>query len=271
MIIGIDFGITNTDIVVSKKNNYDFFSLESEKLDTDFLKKIFDLLKVDVSEIKKIAVTGGKSSDLDDYYNDVPVIKVNEVQAIGYGAKNLYEIEDTSYVAISAGTGTACVACNDNVFNHLGGISVGGGTLLGLSNLTTNIKDSEKLNSMSLKGNKNNLDALIGDVVNDIGSLYPDVTASNLVKAIKNSNHSNEDIAASISNMIGEVIGTISYLNALLMNVDKVYFVGRVSLLDSVKKGIDKRLRLANISGIYKENREYGNAIGAISYINENN
>ena len=68
MIIGIDFGITNTDIVVSKKNNYDFFSLKSEKLDADFLKKIFDLIKVDISEVKKIAVTGGKSSDLDDYY-----------------------------------------------------------------------------------------------------------------------------------------------------------------------------------------------------------
>ena len=71
--------------------------------------------------------------------------------------------------------------------------------------------------------------------------------------------------------MIGEVIGTISYLNALLMNVDRVYFVGRVTLLESVKKGIDKRLSLANISGIYKENREFGNALGAIAYAKENN
>ena len=55
------------------------------------------------------------------------------------------------------------------------------------------------------------------------------------------------------------------------MNVDRVYFVGRVTLMESVKKGIDKRLSLANITGIYKENREFGNALGAIAYANENN
>ena len=38
-----------------------------------------------------------------------------------------------------------------------------------------------------------------------------------------------------------------------------------------VKKGIDKRLSLANISGIYKANREFGNALGAIAYAKENN
>jgi type II pantothenate kinase len=53
--------------------------------------------------------------------------------------------------------------------------------------------------------------------------------------------------------------------------VDRVYFVGRVTLLESVKKGINKRLSLANISGIYKEKREFGNALGAIAFANENN
>ena len=33
MIIGIDFGITNTDIVAHKENTYDFFSVKSEKFD----------------------------------------------------------------------------------------------------------------------------------------------------------------------------------------------------------------------------------------------
>ena len=271
MIIGIDFGITNTDIVAYEENNYEFFSVKSEKLNTNFLEKIFDFINIDINEVEKIAITGGKSSDLCDLYNNIPVIKVNEVKAIGCGAKNLYEIEEASYVAISAGTGTACVACNDNVFSHLGGISVGGGTLLGLSNLITNINSADKLDKMALEGNRKNLDALIGEVVNDIGSLYPDITASNFVKSVDNTSHSNEDVLASISNMIGEVIGTISYLNALLMNVDRVYFVGRVTLLESVKKGIDKRLSLANISGIYKENREFGNALGAIAYAKENN
>ena len=89
MIIGIDFGITNTDIVVYKENNYEFFSVKSEKLNTKFLEKIFDFIDIDITKVEKIAVTGGKSSDLFNLYNNIPVIKVNEVKAIGCGAKNL--------------------------------------------------------------------------------------------------------------------------------------------------------------------------------------
>ena len=67
--------------------------------------------------------------------------------------------------------------------------------------------------------------------------------------------------------MVGEVIGTISYLNAMLAGVDKVYFLGRLSLSEPIKEAIDKRLKLANINGVYKENREYGNVLGALRYM----
>jgi type II pantothenate kinase len=70
--------------------------------------------------------------------------------------------------------------------------------------------------------------------------------------------------------MIGEIIGTVSYLNALLIGVRKIYFIGKVSLLESVKDGIDKRLELANIQGKYDGMRGFGNVIGAIAYLNAN-
>ena len=70
---------------------------------------------------------------------------------------------------------------------------------------------------------------------------------------------------SSISNMVGEVIGTIAYLNALLIGVNNVYFTGRVSAMNSVRNGIEKRLNLAGVTGNYKDNQEYGNAIGAIA------
>ncbi|MDB4244672.1 pantothenate kinase, partial [Gammaproteobacteria bacterium] len=76
-----------------------------------------------------------------------------------------------------------------------------------------------------------------------------------------------EDIAASLMNMTGEVIGTVAYLNALLVGVDKVYFVGRVSLLESVTSAIDKRLELAGVTSVYIENREFANAIGSLSFL----
>jgi hypothetical protein len=52
-----------------------------------------------------------------------------------------------------------------------------------------------------------------------------------------------------------------------LVGVDRVYFIGRTSLLDSVRDGIDKRLKLAGVTGKYKANREFANAIGALAYL----
>ena len=173
-------------------------------------------------------------------------------------------------MAVSTGTGTACVAYMDNKFHHLGGISVGGGTLQGLSNLTIDINKADEIEELSRIGNKKNLDALIGEVVNNIGSLNPDITASNFSKARNMNNFNNEDIVSSISNMVGEVIGTVAYLNALLLGVSNVYFIGRVSKMSTVRNGIEKRLNLAGISGNYIEKQEFANVIGAIAYLNAN-
>ena len=120
---------------------------------------------------------------------------------------------------------------------------------------------------MAKRGDRKRLDLLIGDVVNEIGSLYPEITASNFGKAKEIEDISSDDIAASISNMIGEVIGTISYLNAMLCNEHEVYFLGRVSLSDVIKSGIEDRLALAKVNGRFEDNREYGNVLGALSYI----
>ena len=54
MEIAIDFGITNTDILVSNKTEKIYSSIPSEEINDNFLKKIFDLTKLDSSKIKKL-------------------------------------------------------------------------------------------------------------------------------------------------------------------------------------------------------------------------
>jgi type II pantothenate kinase len=125
------------------------------------------------------------------------------------------------------------------------------------------------LEKLSLAGNRKNLDSLIGEVVNDIGSLHPEVTASNFEKARYGDDHSDGDIAASLSNMVGEIIGTISYLNALLMGVSEVFFIGRVGNLEVVRSGITDRLALANIKGNFDSQSGFGNALGVMFFLNK--
>ena len=93
MIIGIDFGTSNTDIVIYDNGDKEFFSMPSEQINDEILEKIFHYIDLDTTNLEKIAVTGGKSSDLSNSIKNIPIIKVNEVDAIGYGALELYDLK----------------------------------------------------------------------------------------------------------------------------------------------------------------------------------
>ena len=274
MIAAFDFGITNTDLVI-KDQRIKFLSVPSpfDRKNRDFditerhVIEILEKLDINIKEISSIGVTGGKSADLPDRICDVPITKVNEIDAIGKGARSLYKISEESSLVVSSGTGTACVHIQNTATNHLGGISVGGGMLEGLSNLLVNIPHGVKINNFAEKGSRKTLDVMIGEAVNEIGNLNAEITAANFAKARNESTNSIEDISASLCNMVGEVIGTVAYLNALLVGSNKAYFLGRTSMLSEVKKGIDARLALAGIEGVYDENRAFGNAIGVLDTI----
>jgi len=269
MLVAIDFGISNTDVGVLKNNETYFYSApsQSSKLDPQSIKNILNEHDINIENVKIIGVTGGKSSDLSDSINGIKIIKVNEIDAIGLGAKKLYSIENESSLVISAGTGTACVHVQGGDFNHLGGIAVGGGMLEGLGSLLFKNSNGHEINEFAIKGSRAEIDLLIGDVVNEIGNLSPDITAVNFGQVKSSSADTMENTAAALCNMIGEVIGTLAYLNAILVGSEKAYFIGRTSHLSEVMNGINERIDLAGIKGQYNDNREYGNVIGVLEWL----
>lgn len=274
MYIAFDFGITNTDLII-KNDATDYLTLTSpfDKKNGDFSlseDKVIQILKdfnIASQDITCIGVTGGKSANLPDKINNIPVIKVNEINAIGEGAKTLYNIQEDSALVVSAGTGTACVHLHQDGSDHLGGISVGGGMLEGLGNIIMNEPSGIILNKYAQNGDRSGLDVMIGEAVNEIGKLNAQITASNFGKSKILVDKSQDNLSAALCNMIGEVIGTVAYLNALLIGTNKAYFLGRTSMLSEVKNGIDERLKLAGVEGIYADNRSFGNAIGVIASI----
>ena len=269
MKVAIDFGISNTDIAVSNDVKVDFFTIPSTKINHLILDEIFEQINIDIDLIDRIAVTGGKSDSLESLYKNIEVIKINETDAIGNGVIEIYSTHEP-FVAISAGTGTACIYHQDGEFNYIGGIAIGGGTIKGLSNLSLNSSSIDELTKKALLGNRDNIDLLIGDVVNDIGVLNPSVTASNFAKLKKSDDVSENDVAAAIFNMIGEIIGTIAYLNAAVCGINKVHFIGRVSTNEVIQNAINERLKLANMEGLFEDSREYGTVVGALKLLNDN-
>ena len=85
-----------------------------------------------------------------------------------------------------------------------------------------------EINEFANSGSRAELDLLIGDVVNKIGNLSPDITAVNFGQT-KSSSADTVNTAAALCNMVGEVIGTVAYLNALLVGSEKAFFIGRTS------------------------------------------
>jgi type II pantothenate kinase len=269
MNVAFDFGISNTDIALQTEDKINFFSMPTRQgnLSLALIQEILAAYSLPQSEINLIGVTGGKSSDLPDSLDSIPILKINEVDAIGLGAKILYNITSEPTLVMSAGTGTACVLVEGKNFNHLGGIAVGGGMLEGLGSLLFQNSLGKEINEFAAQGSRKELDILIGDAVNSIGTLSPDITAVNFGKAKNASADTMENTSAALCNMVGEVIGTIAYLNALLIGSSRVCFLGRTSYLSEVTKGIDERLGLAGISGQYNDHREYGNVIGVIEQL----
>ena len=58
--------------------------------------------------------------------------------------------------------------------------------------------------------------------MNKIGNLSPEITAVNFGQA-KSSSADTMETAAALCNMVGEVIGTVAYLNALLVGSDNCF------------------------------------------------
>ena len=139
--------------------------------------------------------------------------------------------------------------------------------LEGLGSLLFKNSKGYEINEFANKGSRAELDLLIGDVVNKIGKLSPEITAVNFGQAKNTSADTMENTAAALCNMIGEVIGTLAYLNAILVGSEKAYFIGRTSYLSEVMNGINERIDLAGIKGQYYDNREYGNIIGVLEWL----
>ena len=270
MIAVFDFGISNTDIAIFDNGNIDFFNFKTRlPIEENDLLELLDKIKISSKDINCIGISGGKTKDFPNEIGEIRIIQVPEVEAIGRGAKKNFEIED-SFLAMSLGTGTGCIfGDKDNNYQYIGGIPVGGGTLIGLSKLLLNETNIESISKLANAGDRSVVDFLIKDVVSGINILKPNLSASNFAK-VSEGIHRKEDISKALTNMIGEIIGTVAFSNALIFQKEKIYFIGRTFLEPNVKSAIDERLAIAGISGIYSSSLGFENCLGILDFIKEN-
>lgn len=275
-IISADLGSTNFKAIILKiHDTLDETSIElAGKVrikTTDFALFIYDIIEkygINIDSIDKIIVTGTGSSFLDNKFKGVDIIKIDEFNSIAYGGLILSKSDEAMIVSI--GTGTTILYSDMKETKRVGGTGLGGGALVGLSNAIL-INSLDRINKtisfnelmeIAKKGNKNNVDLLIGDINNgSIGNMSKDITAANFAAIYKNAKP--EDYVASVLNMILE---NIALLIKGLYKKGKIVFIGTLVSDIYVRECLNKISKYTGNIFTFVDASEYAIAIGAWEY-----
>lgn len=182
--------------------------------------------ELDLSDIAEIHLTGVGSSGVTKPIYGIPTYKVDEFVANGVGGR--YFAKEEKSVVVSMGTGTSYVLVEGDKLTHLGGIAIGGGTILGLSKLLLNTQDVDAIQALSSQGDYKQIDLLIGDISKQpLPGLNLNVTAANFGKVEEMV--SKEDIAAGIVHMVIENLCHTGTLIAQNMGVKEFILIGSLA------------------------------------------
>src|SRR5574344_1035815 len=230
LIIGIDVGGSTTKIVGLDNGEVKspMFITAADPVTSlfgAFGKYIYDN-GISLSDIEQVMITGVGSAYIEGKLYGLPTMKADEFISDGLGARYNTDLKDL--MVVSMGTGTSYVKVIGNSIKHIGGISIGGGTLQGLSRLLLKTGDFAKICDLACKGAISHVNLQIKDICrHDLEGLPLDATAS-LFGKVTNSNAQEEDVALGLIYMVLQSIGSSAVLSAL--NSDIKDFVWRGNL-----------------------------------------
>jgi type II pantothenate kinase len=215
---------------------------------------------INMSDIKRIKITGAGAGKIKNDLFGIPTEWVDEIAAIGIGGMFLSKKENI--IITNIGTGTAIIDARRGNISHLGGSGVGGGTILGLAKKLLPTAEFNGIMDLAERGNLNQVDLLLEDIMEaDISFLNKESTASNFGKMLDTAG--SEDIALGILNLVFQVIGMLSVFAAKSKNTDSVVVTGSGSNNPIGKKILEVITGMYDVHFEYPADAEYTTAIGA--------
>ena len=270
IIIGIDAGISSTKVIGIENCNRIMEPLSIPN--GDDISSIVGVLRRYLLEkatpqesIEHIMLTGVGARSIKEHLQDYPTSLVDEFRANGLGAR--FDNGLNRFIVVSMGTGTSLVRVDGDDIRHIGGIGMGGGTLLGLSQLLLHTSNIHEVIELANNGRPQAVNMRIMDICDDqIDGLFGEATASLFAKAAQ-TNPSEQDIAAGLIHMVLETIGSAAVLSQLNDGFKDFVLIGRLSELPLCKQVFDEIERLY---GVYFHTHKYApycSALGAaLSY-----
>ena len=217
---------------------------------------------LNLEDISQVNLTGVGSSGVNQSIYGLPTFKVDEFTANGVGGGYFAQGAE-EFMVVSMGTGTSFVRVKEGIPGHLGGIGIGGGTIVGLSKLMLNTNDIDKIQEMAAEGNVGKIDLRIGDISKEpLPGLDLDITASNFGKS--SSRAMDEDKAAGIVHMVLESICQTAVLISQGMDLKDFVLIGSLTNFPEIE-GICRLIKTMypDVNFIVPEDGEFATAIGA--------
>ncbi|MEY8348023.1 type II pantothenate kinase [Bacillus cereus] len=264
--VGIDAGGTLTKIAYFDEDN----TLHFEKFYSHEQNKIKNWLHNN-TYIRKLSITGGKAEQFHTLFSgEYQIESLPEFEATLAGVHYLINKQDHSihnFVLTNIGTGTSIHYVNNKQYIRAGGTGVGGGTIMGLAKLLTNVDRFEEVIKHAKLGSRQNLDITVGDIYNGILSpIDNNLTASNFGKAaIHESDGNHSDLLATLQGLIGEVVTALSLQFAETKNLDHIVYIGStLSNNTHLQEIIGSYTVYQNKKPIFLQDHGFSGAIGAL-------
>ncbi|MFD2615592.1 hypothetical protein [Paenibacillus gansuensis] len=159
-----------------------------------------------------------KSSFIELIYES-KAAEIVEFEATCNGVRYLlakYGVSEEAYIISNVGTGNSIHHIDNNQHQRIGGTGVGGGTLMGLSQLLTGLTEYEAIVSLATKGLRDRIDLKVSHIYEGAEPPIPrDLTASNfgnILSLISTDQLTKEELLASVFGLVGETVATVSVL-----------------------------------------------------------
>jgi len=234
LIIGIDVGGSTTKIVGLEDGQHIKSPMNIKANDPitslfgAFGKYIYDN-GIALADIEQVLITGVGASSVTTPIYGLPTSQVDEFQADGLGAR--FDSGLDQLIVVSMGTGTTLVRVDGNTISHIGGISMGGGTLQGLSRLLLKTSHIDEVVELASHGDISHINLQIKDISKgDIEGLPMHATASLFGKTVE-SNVTDQDIAKGLICMVLETIGSCAVLSQVNQGFKDFVLIGNLTQL----------------------------------------
>lgn len=266
--IGIDIGGSTTKIVGIEHGEIKrpMFVRATDPVTSLFgaFGKYLYLNEIKLGDIEHVMITGVGGAYVTQPLYDLPTTKADEFLSNGLGGKYLAHLDNM--IIVSMGTGTALVKVMGNQIEHIGGIGIGGGTILGLSKLLLKTNDFQRIVAMAEKGDLSHIDLLIKDITRDAMPGLPlEATASNFGKTSDEATP--EDIALGIINMVLQCIGKSAILSSQNSGIRDFILIGNLVKLPQCNQVFPVLEKMFSVHFLIPTYAEYATAIGAaLSY-----